>query len=598
MAGEEISVDVELRIIRKDGSIRWIHALNNDVEYQGRPAVLSTSMDITERKRVEEELKGSEARLKEAQQLAKIGYYELDLVANRITGSEGARRIFGLEPPDGAISQAQLEDVVHPDDRELHRRALEDALQGSRLYDVEYRIVRPDGDIRFVHVRDEIIKDESGKPIRIFGTVQDSTERKRAEEEVRRHAARMEALAEASRASAEAGLDYQRVLTTVARRTAELIGDACVISLFSDDAQRAYPVAYHHSDPRGTEMMREALLQTGQGGIDSRRYAVLLAGDSIFIPEVDPEQSRSSLQPEFIPFLESFGISSVVIVPLRLPGRVIGTLGLTRNRSGSPYTRDDLLLLQGLADRAALAIENARLYESVNEHRDRLRALSAQLVQAQEDERRRIARELHDEAGQFLTGLQIALEIDSRSASGAAKHHLDETRQLVGRLAERVQDLSLELRPATLDDLGLVPALLDHFDRYTRQTGIRVHFDHRGADRRFPPEVETAAYRIIQEGLTNVARHAQVLELAVHAWVDDGSLAVQIEDEGAGFDVETVMRAHTSSGLSGMQERAALLGGQVTIESARGKGTQITLELPLADRGGPAGHGHEDSAGG
>jgi len=146
------------------------------------------------RDRTQTALRESAAKLKEAQRIGKIGYWEHDLIADRITWSEETGRIFGLPLSDGGISQAQLEDMTHPDDRQLQRQALSEALQHGRLLDVEFRIISSGGDMRCVHVRDEIVYDESGRPIRMFGTVQDITQRKQAEEELRRHATRLQEL--------------------------------------------------------------------------------------------------------------------------------------------------------------------------------------------------------------------------------------------------------------------------------------------------------------------------------------------------------------------------------------------------------------------
>src|SRR5262249_8395019 len=143
-------------------------------------------------------------------------------------------------------------------------------------------------------------------------------------------------------------------------------------------------------------------------------------------------------------------------------------------------------------------------------------------------------------------------------------------------LMGRVRELSLNLRPAMLDDLGLLPALLWHFDRYTAQTGIAVAFKHSGLEgRRFASELETAAYRITQEALTNVARHARVREATVRLWAAQDSLCVQIEDQGTGFDPKAVLGTGHSSGLSGMRERASLLGGRLIIDSLLGGGTHL-----------------------
>ena len=149
-------------------------------------------------------------------------------------------------------------------------------------------------------------------------------------------------------------------------------------------------------------------------------------------------------------------------------------------------------------------------------------------------------------------------------------------------LLERVRELSLDLRPAMLDDLGLLPALLWLFERFTAQANVGVAFKHSGVEhRRFSSEVETAAYRIVQEALTNVARHASASTVTVRLWATPDTLGVQVEDDGAGFSPERVLIPGTSSGLSNMRERADLLGGKLEIESSSGAGTCVTAELPL-----------------
>lgn len=225
--------------------------------------------------------------------------------------------------------------------------------------------------------------------------------------------------------------------------------------------------------------------------------------------------------------------------------------------------------------------ERERLFEEVKAGRQRLEALSHRLVQVQEAERRQIARELHDEIGQLLTGLKLTLEMSVGLSGDALKVNLDEAQSLINELISQVRELSLELRPAMLDDLGLIPTLLWHFERYSGQTQIQVNLEHAGLHRRFVSEVETAAYRIIQEALTNVARYAGVNEATVRLWVDQKTMYVEIRDAGAGFDPQVKQTGVDSSGLSGMYERAALLGGQFTIESSPETGTRVAANLPL-----------------
>jgi PAS domain S-box-containing protein len=268
-------------------------------------------------------------------------------------------------------------------------------------------------------------------------------------------------------------------------------------------------------------------------------------------------------------------------VPLVVRGEIIGYLSLDSRRVAA-YGEAEAALAQAFATQAAAAIQNARLFEQVRAGRERLKALSLQLVEVQETERRHIARELHDEIGQLLTGLKLCLDMCMRPPVDEMRTNLEEARELVNELIARGRELSLDLRPAMLDDLGLLPALLWHFERYTTQTGVLVRFEHAGLERRFSPQVETAAYRIIQEALTNVARHAKVDEVTVRLWSDQDTLRLHIEDQGAGFEPEVRLAAGASSGLTGMQERAALVGGHLTIESAPGAGARLRAEMPAS----------------
>jgi signal transduction histidine kinase len=196
-------------------------------------------------------------------------------------------------------------------------------------------------------------------------------------------------------------------------------------------------------------------------------------------------------------------------------------------------------------------------------------------VLLEEAERRHLAKELHDEIGQSLTALKLRLSV------ALSSEPIMQARVLVDELTERVSSLSLDLRPAMLDDLGLLPALVWLFERYSAQTGVRVDFAHNGIEVRVAPAVETAAFRIIQEALTNVARHAAVDTVKVRAWRDGQSLSVQVVDSGHGFDFKRAVGSGKSAGLSGMRERAGALGGALTVESSAA-GTHLTAELPLA----------------
>jgi signal transduction histidine kinase len=243
----------------------------------------------------------------------------------------------------------------------------------------------------------------------------------------------------------------------------------------------------------------------------------------------------------------------------------------------------DFELLKGLADQAAVAITNANLLKQVQIGREYQRKLAKGIIRIQEEERRHLARELHDHLGQILTGLQFMLENSKHQSGEQQKASMSEIQKTVGEVIEQVREMSLDLRPSMLDDMGLLPTLQWHVERFKTQTGIHINFSCSEVEGRFPPEIETAAYRIIQEALTNVARHAEVKEVFVGLLVQDDTLWIEILDQGRGFNPIASLKRSTS-GLSGMHERASLVGGYLVIESYPNQGTQLVVALPLTNK--------------
>lgn len=264
--------------------------------------------------------------------------------------------------------------------------------------------------------------------------------------------------------------------------------------------------------------------------------------------------------------LQSAGNAYFLDSGVGLPGlRAALQLALGRTHAGAPAAG------HVGKERRAYGEAEAALEQLRQSHRQ-LEALSRRLVEVQEAERRALARELHDEVGQMLAGLKLHWE-DQRSLTP------EKAQALLGDVLRRVRDLSMDLRPPMLDEMGLVPTLLWHFERYHTQTGVQVEFtNHRPADR-FAPDVETAAFRIVQEALANVARHAHVQDASVILTVHPDRLELRVEDRGVGFRPD-LTRAEASGGLTGMRERARLLGGRLRVESAPGEGTRVTADLP------------------
>lgn len=211
---------------------------------------------------------------------------------------------------------------------------------------------------------------------------------------------------------------------------------------------------------------------------------------------------------------------------------------------------------------------------------DQLHMLTRRLVEVQESERRVVAGELHDQIGQYLTALKLLLHRTQKIVGENTPETLEQARSVLTELISRVRNLSLDLRPQMLDDLGLLPALLWHFDRYTEQTEVAVNFRHSGLREDIPTEVSTAAYRIVQEALNNVARYAETKEVSVTVWASHSALCLKIEDKGIGFDTAQV---GVGAGIQGMRERAFFLGGSIELDSLPGHGTRVFAEFPLTN---------------
>ncbi|MBI4286424.1 MAG: PAS domain-containing protein [Chloroflexi bacterium] len=341
-------------------------------------------------------LRRSQASLLEAQRIGHLGNWDWDAVRDRVTCSEEVYRIFGVNEGKPGVTHQDFLGSIHPDDRMAVQQAINEALHKGTAYSIDYRIVRRGGAERILHERGEVTLDASGRPLHLTGTVQDVTEQKRTEAE--------------------------------------------------------------------------------------------------------------------------------------------------------------------------------------------LRSLSNRLVQAQEAERRDIARELHDQVGQQLTVLKLLFQKARQSLGEGLPPAIAEAEKLTGEILAEVRSLSLSLRPGVLDDLGLLPALEWYLSNFATRTKIRVDFRHAGMERQFDSDIGTAVYRIVQEALTNVVRHAGVDNVAVHIRADHAKMTLRIEDNGAGFDPAKV--SFTSSGLRGIRERVQFLGGNLAISSAVGQGTRILVELPLPNNGG------------
>lgn len=411
---------------------------------------------------------------------------------------------------------------IHPDDKERWSvEAAELFLLGQPLKSL-YRVLSRDGRVVWFHCEAKMVRNQDGRPWFIHGVAFDISELKSAEEALKKSEEMLRGLFE-SAPDTVVVIDQNGQIVSV---------NGQVKSMFDYNASDVIGKSIVTLIPEATQL-RE--LWSDQNSTSSTPSGI----------ELDGRRKDGTVFPIDITLNPMKGATSVVIAIVR---------DISRRR---------------LAE------------EALRDYADRLQALSRRLMEVQELERRKIALELHDEIGQVLTGLKLTLEVSTRLPVEELGNSLNQARGLVNELMARVRNLSLDLRPAILDDFGLLPTLLWHFEHYTAQTQVKINFKHSGLEkRRFAPDVETSVYRLVQEALTNVARHANVREVTVRVWTKSEALSIEVEDEGRGFDLKSVAGRETS-GLAGMRERATLLGGQLRIESQVGRGTRLVAEFNL-----------------
>ncbi len=279
-------------------------------------------------------------------------------------------------------------------------------------------------------------------------------------------------------------------------------------------------------------------------------------------------------------FARRQGWVSRLVVPLIAKEKPLGVLAIY-TKEEREFSNDEIDSMIALADRAAIAIHNAQLYEEAKSERDKSHLLARLLLTAQEKERERIAHELHDDIGQQLTAIKLSLEAVEAKAPGDKKQGFKEVHGLVVDTMVKIRSMILDIRPPMLEHLGLLRTLQNHFDRYTAQNKIEVEFHHDGLQRRLGMGIEAAAYRIVQEALTNVARYAGVKKAVVRVQNTDRALMVEVSDRGKGFDAAAKMGSGKTLGLAGMRERVASLGGRFEVRSSPGSGAQVRVEIPL-----------------
>ena len=401
----------------------------------------------------------------------------------------------------------------------------------------------------------------------------DVTERKMLEREQALYVWEQEKLSEIDKQLVGV-VDLQKILDAIIHQTMKLTKSGFTGILFYDsESANCYWKAYEgnvHDFPVDWNEAPPALKI-----FEQRNEMTILKRD-----EEKEEFSLSS-----IPELSRENIAAAVILPLRVEKELRGFLIV-----GYPlqynYSEKEVRMLNSLAEKSSIAMVNAKLYNDLLEHEKELELLSAARVQVQEEERRRIAREIHDGLGQLLTAIKFNLEIleDSLLTTPDEKNRIDDMKKLLDDVMKEARELSYNLMPSVLEDFGLIPAVQLLCEQFSRQTGIQVQFLPHGGDDRFGADLEISIYRIVQEALTNIQKHASATSVELQIIASANSVRMTVEDNGKGFAAQKIIRRQRDRngiGLASMRERTSLLGGTFTIESVLQHGTLLCVEIPI-----------------
>ena len=505
---------------------RWLQT--DKLPYRGEQGnitgILGFALDITERRQAEEALREKEQLLSESQRIAHIGSWKY-LLDGAILWSEETYRIFGVSSDSFTPTRETFFELIVPEDRPAKQEWMQQCMAGAAPGEVDFRTRRPDGQIRHLRGRGELVCDAEGKPLYLAGTVQDITERKAAEGALARQHALLSAVIEGT-TDAVFAKDLDGRYLVVNSATARAIGRPASEIIGRTDGELL--------PPETAQRFRET------------DAAVIAAG-------------RAEMREEVGQMPDGLHYWLANKAPMRdAGGRIIGVVGVSRD----------------ITERKRAEAEVVKL--------------SGKLLRAQDEERRRLARELHDSTAQTLSALAMNLAIVSRTSALDAEGRalLAECEAQVKRGTTELRTFAYLLHPPMLEALGLARAAQDYTEGFAKRSGIAVTLDLPDHTDRLPHETELTLFRVLQESLGNLHRHSGSSTAHIRITHDAESVTLEVRDAGRGLD--DAQRAAVTGGVgvgvgfAGMRERLRLLGGRLEIEAGL-PGLIVRATLPLAE---------------
>lgn len=598
--------------LRKDGTVFPVEAQGRAMIYRGVPVRVTAIRDITERKLAEEKLRASEEHLRLALQAAHMGTWDWEIATNVVTWSENVEPIFGLEKGEFAGTYAAYADLIHPADRPAAGRTIAEALDGpSDDYAIEHRIAWVDDSLHWIEGKGRVYRDDTGKPLRMIGTVTDITERKRADEELHRlilakdqAEIKLRQLNEELEARVEQRTyDLSRAMEALEqeieertqieanereqRKLAEALGDtAATISSTLNREEIFKRILENISNVVPNDNAHVMLIEddgcarvVDYRGEDTADYIEGLFNLHVCVEDFHYlNLMYQTRQPVIIPDIvadshwimlrEDTSYRSYIGIPIVLDDEVIGFINV-HDSHPDWFNQNQMKWLQAFADHVGIAIRNAQLYEQARSS-------------AIEEERQRLARDLHDAVSQTLFSASAISEVLPRlmaKNSEKVPEYVMELGQLTRGAMAEMRSLLVELRPEALVNTELGILIKQLCDAFTGNTRIAVEASIMGKVN-LPPDMQIAFYRVAQEALNNIAKHAQASNVVVTLSRTKDVVELDIRDDGIGFDMNTIPPDHF--GIRIMRERIKLIDADLQISSQSGTGTEIRLRKTLS----------------
>ena len=429
---------------------------------------------------------------------------------------------------------------------------------------------------KYVAITAYPLRDSTGKINAVAELRKDITAEKQLDNQILRRYRELSALSQIS--AAVSGLwDLDAILSVALDNLLAIMNGTTGGILLLDEQTQTLCYRVHRG--LSGKYITEMCLNVGEGIAGQ----VAQTGKPALLEDIslDPHAAKPDL-------ISTEGLRAFISVPLRAKEKVLGVINVA-SHVPHHFEEDDMYLLSSIGDQIGIAIEEAGLYDQLRKERENYRRLARYMLIAQEEERRRVARELHDETGQSLTALslniQALLGVARISHLGDVEFQakLEQVHNMTVQLNSEISRLMKNLMPTILDGLGLVPAIRQYAEASLQPLGINIWVGHEGMEKRLPLEMEAGLFRIAQGAIGNIARHSEAENAAFKVEHTQDELMMQIEDDGKGFDASRPVEVDETGhgrGLFGMKERASLLGGTCTIQSQAGKGTRVIVRVP------------------